>query len=103
MNFLINTSFLDYRTAYEFPKPPSDVKDAVVPNVEAIRGGLSFRGLMKQRAGCTVSIDNIIFISLFELFELVEHVFSPFWGVFDHFWVFHKLLKNEHFRIVEEW
>ena len=41
--------------AYEFPKPGDDIKDATVPNVEAIRGGLSFRGLMKQRGGGTVS------------------------------------------------
>ena len=52
-----NALLVDYRTAYEFPKPASDVKDAQVPNVEAIRGGLSFRGLIKQRAGCIVSIN----------------------------------------------
>ena len=40
--------------AYEFPKPADDIKDAQVPNVDAIRGGLSFRGLMRQRAGATV-------------------------------------------------
>ena len=58
--FLYLISFLDYRAAYEFPKPSSDVKDADVPNVEAIRGGLSFRGLMKQRAG-TVSLKKLIY------------------------------------------
>ena len=44
-----------FHSAYEFPKPADDIKDAQVPNVDAIRGGLSFRGLMRQRAGATVS------------------------------------------------
>ena len=45
---------IKFSLAYEFPKPADDIKDAQVPNVDAIRGGLSFRGLMRQRAGATV-------------------------------------------------
>ena len=45
---------INFSLAYEFPKPADDIKDAQVPNVDAIRGGLSFRGLMRQRAGATV-------------------------------------------------
>ena len=45
---------ITFSLAYEFPKPADDIKDAQVPNVDAIRGGLSFRGLMRQRAGATV-------------------------------------------------
>lgn len=39
----------DFRTAYEFPKPSSDIKEVETRHVDVIRGGMSFRGLMKQR------------------------------------------------------
>lgn len=47
----------DFRTAYEFPKPSSDIKEVETQHVEAIRGGMSFRGLMaKKRAGSTAAM-----------------------------------------------
>ena len=74
----ISEQKIKFHLAYEFPKPADDIKDAQVPNVDAIRGGLSFRGLMRQRAGATVRHNTQLYFSptqsTYEIANLMKYL-----------------------------